>query len=89
MKKPETQTSGQSRREFIKNAAIASSFFIVPRHVLGGVGGVHGGVLLGRGVDVDGLAVDELCMVGTTQVDGCLCPGCTSGDLHMGSGQGV
>ena len=38
MKKPETQTSGQSRREFIKNAAIASSFFIVPRHVLGGVG---------------------------------------------------
>jgi hypothetical protein len=38
MKKPETQTSGQSRRDFIKNAAIASSFFIVPRHVLGGVG---------------------------------------------------
>jgi predicted dehydrogenase len=38
MKKPETQSSGQSRREFIKNAAIASSFFIVPRHVLGGVG---------------------------------------------------
>ena len=38
MKKPETQPSGQSRREFIKNAAIASSFFIVPRHVLGGIG---------------------------------------------------
>ena len=38
MKKPETQVSGQSRREFIKNAAIASSFFIVPRHVLGGSG---------------------------------------------------
>ena len=38
MKKPKTQSSGQSRREFIKNAAIASSFFIVPRHVLGGVG---------------------------------------------------
>lgn len=27
-----------SRRNFIKNAAIASSFFIVPRHVLGGKG---------------------------------------------------
>ena len=27
-----------SRREFIRNGAIASSFFIVPRHVLGGVG---------------------------------------------------
>lgn len=33
MKKPnDTQ---QSRREFIKNTAVASSFFIVPRHVLG------------------------------------------------------
>ena len=27
-----------SRRSFVKNSAIASSFFIVPRHVLGGVG---------------------------------------------------
>src|SRR5688500_8226984 len=27
-----------SRRHFIKNAAIVSSFFIVPRHVLGGKG---------------------------------------------------
>lgn len=31
-------TPNKSRREFIKNAAIASSIFIVPRHVLGGVG---------------------------------------------------
>jgi predicted dehydrogenase len=38
MKEPEKPNSGQSRREFIKNAAIASSFFIVPRNVLGGVG---------------------------------------------------
>ena len=38
MKKPENQTSRKSRRDFIKNTAIASSFFIVPRHVLGGVG---------------------------------------------------
>src|SRR5512133_3751281 len=38
MKKPEQSSSGQTRRDFIKNAAIASSFFIVPRHVLGGVG---------------------------------------------------
>ncbi|MBN7811098.1 Gfo/Idh/MocA family oxidoreductase [Algoriphagus sp. H41] len=38
MKKPEQASSGQSRRDFIKNAAIASSFFIVPRHVLGGTG---------------------------------------------------
>ncbi len=28
----------QSRRDFIKQTAVASSFFIVPRHVLGGVG---------------------------------------------------
>jgi len=35
---PEKPNSGQSRREFIKNAAIASSFFIVPRNVLGGAG---------------------------------------------------
>lgn len=38
MKKPEQPTSDQSRRDFIKNAAIASSFMIVPRNVLGGVG---------------------------------------------------
>ena len=38
MKKNESPSSGQSRRDFIKNAAIASSFFIVPRHVLGGSG---------------------------------------------------
>jgi predicted dehydrogenase len=38
MKDPKKTGSGQSRREFIKNAAIASSFFIVPRNVLGGVG---------------------------------------------------
>ncbi|WP_297335209.1 Gfo/Idh/MocA family oxidoreductase [Algoriphagus sp.] len=38
MKKQNQEPSGQSRREFIKNAAIASSFLIVPRHVLGGTG---------------------------------------------------
>lgn len=38
MKDSEKPNSGQSRREFIKNAALASSFFIVPRNVLGGVG---------------------------------------------------
>ena len=27
-----------SRRKFIKNSALASSLFIVPRHVLGGTG---------------------------------------------------
>jgi predicted dehydrogenase len=38
MKQPKKNSEGQTRRDFIKNAAIASSFFIVPRHVLGGVG---------------------------------------------------
>ena len=38
MKKPNKPSSAQSRRDFIKNTALASSFFIVPRHVLGGVG---------------------------------------------------
>lgn len=38
MKQPKKVASDQSRRDFIKNTAIASSFFIVPRHVLGGVG---------------------------------------------------
>jgi len=32
------EKSNSSRREFLKNSAIASSFFIVPRNVLGGVG---------------------------------------------------
>ncbi|MCC5939432.1 MAG: Gfo/Idh/MocA family oxidoreductase [Lunatimonas sp.] len=38
MKKPKNETLESSRRNFIKNAAIASSILIVPRHVLGGVG---------------------------------------------------
>jgi len=38
MEKPNKPSLEQSRRDFIKNAAIASSFFIVPRNVLGGVG---------------------------------------------------
>lgn len=38
MKHPRKSSTGQSRRDFIKNAALASSIFIVPRHVLGGVG---------------------------------------------------
>lgn len=38
MKKRKTPTSKSSRRTFIKQGAIASSIFIVPRHVLGGVG---------------------------------------------------
>jgi predicted dehydrogenase len=38
MQKPAKNSSNNSRRDFIKNAAIASSFMIVPRHVLGGVG---------------------------------------------------
>ena len=32
------EKSNDSRREFIKKGAIASSFFIVPRNVLGGLG---------------------------------------------------
>lgn len=32
------KSGGSSRRSFIKKSAIASSIFIVPRHVLGGVG---------------------------------------------------
>ena len=36
---PKKSNQSKSRREFVKNSAIvASSFFIVPRHVLGGVG---------------------------------------------------
>lgn len=38
MQKQNPESSGQSRREFIKNAAVASTFLIVPRHVLGGAG---------------------------------------------------
>ncbi len=38
MKKINQPGKGTSRRSFIKNAAIASSILIVPRHVLGGVG---------------------------------------------------
>ena len=37
MKKNNKPKSGSSRREFIKQSVIASSFLIVPRHVLGGV----------------------------------------------------
>ena len=31
-------STNKSRRKFIKNSALASSLFIVPRHVLGGTG---------------------------------------------------
>ena len=37
MSKPKKAYS-TSRRSFIKKGAIASSIFIVPRHVLGGIG---------------------------------------------------
>ncbi|NNE77916.1 MAG: Gfo/Idh/MocA family oxidoreductase, partial [Pricia sp.] len=38
MKNKKAKSSMASRRSFIKKGAIASSIFIVPRHVLGGVG---------------------------------------------------
>ena len=38
MHDPKTALSTSSRRSFIKQGAIASSVFLVPRHVLGGVG---------------------------------------------------
>jgi len=38
MKKQKANTTQNARRKFLKQAAIASSFFIVPRHVLGGKG---------------------------------------------------
>ncbi len=38
MKKRKTKPSADSRRKFLKQGAVASSIFIVPRHVLGGVG---------------------------------------------------
>src|SRR3546814_9715626 len=38
MKESSNDSANPSRRKFIRNAAIASSVFIVPRHVLGGPG---------------------------------------------------
>ena len=38
MNKQKTTYTTTSRRSFLKNSAAASSFFLVPRHVLGGVG---------------------------------------------------
>ncbi len=38
MKERKSKKSTTSRREFIKKSAIASSVFLVPRHVLGGLG---------------------------------------------------
>ena len=38
MKNKKKKQSALSRRDFIKNTALASSFFFVPRHVLGGLG---------------------------------------------------
>ncbi|MEH6681644.1 MAG: Gfo/Idh/MocA family oxidoreductase [Sediminicola sp.] len=38
MKGQKKEGTGNSRRSFIKKGAIASSIFIVPRHVLGGIG---------------------------------------------------
>src|SRR5690606_215390 len=38
MKNPGKDAAGRSRRKCIRNAAVASSVFIVPRHVLGGAG---------------------------------------------------
>ncbi|MDH3651626.1 MAG: Gfo/Idh/MocA family oxidoreductase, partial [Saprospiraceae bacterium] len=38
MKEPKTIQSNISRRSFMNRGALASSIFIVPRHVLGGVG---------------------------------------------------
>src|SRR3970282_2207983 len=38
MNAPQEKQLNTSRRTFIKNTLIASSVFIVPRHVLGGVG---------------------------------------------------
>ncbi len=38
MHNPKTASSSTSRRSFIKQGAMASSVFLVPRHVLGGVG---------------------------------------------------
>ena len=38
MKKRKTEQSSFSRRSFIKKGDIASSIFIVPRHVMGGIG---------------------------------------------------
>lgn len=38
MSKPQNSKNKNSRREFLKNVAMASTVMIVPRHVLGGVG---------------------------------------------------
>jgi predicted dehydrogenase len=38
MKDKQTNQADSSRRTFIKNSAMASSFFLVPRHVLEGTG---------------------------------------------------
>ncbi len=38
MKKPTLKRAASSRRSFLKKSAVASSFFIVPRHFLGGLG---------------------------------------------------
>src|SRR3546814_9850751 len=38
MKESSNDSANPSRRKFIRNAAIASSVFIMPRHVLGGPG---------------------------------------------------
>src|SRR3546814_11658631 len=38
MKESSNDSANPSRRKFIRNVAIASSVFIVPRHVLGGPG---------------------------------------------------
>ena len=38
MRKNNKMKSDSSRRKFIKQTLVASSIFIVPRHVLGGVG---------------------------------------------------
>jgi len=38
MKNQKNQIGGMSRRSFVAKGAMASSIFIVPRHVLGGPG---------------------------------------------------
>ncbi len=38
MNKTNKMKANSSRRKFIKQSVIASSVFIVPRHVLGGIG---------------------------------------------------
>ena len=38
MSSKKSKSSTMKRREFLKNTAVAGSVFIIPRHVLGGVG---------------------------------------------------